>query len=81
MKWSFAAARCCVFASLPASSAPAVCRPERRHGWNQLEALCQAHPYAINYGPVRPSTPRMIGLPPDYPDPKWKPRPKDLDLD
>lgn len=52
-----------------------------RANWTAIEKLCQAHPYAINYGPVRPSTPRMIGLHPDYPDPKWKPRPKDLDLE
>jgi hypothetical protein len=47
--------------------------------WAAMEQLCAAHPYAINWGPVRPSTPRMIGLHPDYPNPKWKPRVNDLD--
>jgi hypothetical protein len=47
--------------------------------WEAMEQLCAAHPYALNWGPVRPSTPRMIGLHPDYPNPKWKPRIEDLD--
>jgi hypothetical protein len=47
--------------------------------WERMERLCQNHPYAINWSPVRPSTPRMIGLHPDYPNPKWKPPVQDLD--
>jgi len=47
--------------------------------WETMEQLCQDHPWAINWGPVRPSTPRMIGLHPDYPNPKWKPPVQDLD--
>lgn len=48
--------------------------------WAEMERVCEAHPYAINWGPVRPSTPRMIGLHPDYPNPKWKPgKAQDLD--
>lgn len=45
--------------------------------WKQIERLCEQHPYAINWGPVRPSTPRMAGLHPEYPNRKWKP--DDLD--
>jgi hypothetical protein len=41
--------------------------------WEEMERLCKENPYAINWGPVRPTTPRMIGLHPDYPNPKWKP--------
>ncbi|MCA9122732.1 MAG: DUF4838 domain-containing protein [Planctomycetaceae bacterium] len=41
--------------------------------WQEIEQLCQANPFAINWGPVRPTTPRMIGLHPDHPNPKWKP--------
>ena len=52
-----------------------------RANWSAVDKLCEAHPYAINYGPLRPKTPRMRGLHPDYPDPKRKPRPKDLDLE
>jgi len=40
--------------------------------WEAIERLCQEHPYAVNWGPVRPQTPRMLGLHPDYPNPKWK---------
>lgn len=48
--------------------------------WETMERLCQENPYAINWGPVRPTTPRMIGLHPDYPNPKWNPQQvKDLD--
>ncbi len=47
--------------------------------WERMERLCQNHPYAINWSPVRPSTPRMIGLHPDYPNPRWKPPVQDLD--
>ena len=48
--------------------------------WKEMERLCRENPYAINWGPVRPTTPRMIGLHPDYPNPKWKPN-KANDLD
>jgi hypothetical protein len=32
----------------------------------EMEQICKDHPYAINWGPVRPQTPRMTGLHPDY---------------
>lgn len=48
--------------------------------WEERERLCQEYPFAINWGPVRPTTPRMIGLHPDHPNPKWKPN-KANDLD
>jgi hypothetical protein len=38
--------------------------------WTGMEQLCVQHPYAINWGPLRPNTPRMVGLHPDHPDPK-----------
>ena len=48
--------------------------------WEEMERLCKEHPYAINWGPVHPATPRMNGLHRDYPDPKWKPnQANDLD--
>ena len=48
--------------------------------WETMERLCQSNPFAINWGPVRPSGSRMIGQHPDYPNPKWKPNEvKDLD--
>jgi hypothetical protein len=47
-----------------------------RGNWQVMERLCEEHPYAANWGPVRPQTPRMLGLHPDYPNPKWKRRPK-----
>lgn len=48
--------------------------------WENMQRLCEQNPYAINWGPVRPMTPRMLGLHPEYPNPKWKPtRVKDLD--
>lgn len=34
--------------------------------WQAIEKLCKDNPYAINWGPVRPQTPRMAGLHPDY---------------
>jgi len=40
--------------------------------WKQIERLCDEHPDAINWGPVRPQTPRMRGLHPDHPHPRWK---------
>lgn len=48
--------------------------------WEVIQRLCEEHPYAINWGPVRPSTPRMAGLHPQHPNPKWKPKPA-ADLD
>lgn len=42
--------------------------------WKAMEELAANHPYAVNWGPLRPNTPRMRGLHPDYPNPKWKPR-------
>ena len=48
--------------------------------WEAMERLCKEQPLAINWGPIRPTTPRMIGLHPDHPNPKWKPnRPNDVD--
>lgn len=54
--------------------------------WEAIQKIFDAHPYALNPGPLRPTTPRMAGLHPDYPARKWKPQPKserpqDLDLD
>jgi hypothetical protein len=43
-----------------------------KENWTQIESLFAAHPYAINVGPVRPGTPRMVGLHPDHPNPKAK---------
>ena len=49
--------------------------------WVTIEQLVAAHPYAINPGPIRPSTPRMPGMHPDYPPAKVKKkRANDLDL-
>lgn len=48
--------------------------------WEEAQRLCEQNPFAINWGPVRPTTPRMLGLHPDYPNPKWKPA-KVNDLD
>ena len=45
-----------------------------RENWQAIEQLCQQHPYAVHWGPLRPQTPRMRGLHPDYPDPRWKRR-------
>ena len=51
-----------------------------RANWKAMEKICTDNPYAINWGPVRPITPRMVGLHPDHPNPKWKPgKVKDLD--
>jgi hypothetical protein len=46
-----------------------------RQNWADIQRLCEATPYAINWGPIRPNTPRMLGLHPDYPNPKWKSTP------
>ncbi len=52
-----------------------------RENWKTIEALIAAHPYSLNWGPLRPGTPRTLGLHPDHPDPKAKrPRANDLDL-
>ncbi len=52
-----------------------------KQNWTKIETLVAAHPYAINWGPVRPTTPRMQGLHPDSPPPKAKKkRVNDLDL-
>ncbi len=54
---------------------------EVRENWAKIETLVAANPHALNWGPVRPSTPRMLGLHPDHPNPKHRQRPrKDLDL-
>lgn len=45
-----------------------------RRNWQALEALCSKYPFALNWGPLRPGTPRMLGLHPDHPNPKIKPR-------
>lgn len=54
--------------------------------WEAIQKILDAHPYALNPGPIRPTTPRMAGLHPEYPARKWNPkpmseRPEDLDLD
>lgn len=52
-----------------------------KQNWAEIEALVAAHPYAINWGPVRPTTPRMQGMHPDSAPPKVKnKRRNDLDL-
>ncbi|MCP5538809.1 MAG: DUF4838 domain-containing protein [Akkermansiaceae bacterium] len=52
-----------------------------KQNWAAIEQHVAAHPYAINWGPVRPTTPRMAGLHPDSTPPKTKkPRANDLDL-
>jgi len=47
-----------------------------RQDWEHMQRICEEHPGAINWGPVRPTTPRMLGLHPDHPNPKWKTKPK-----
>ena len=52
-----------------------------RKNWQSIEQLIAAHPYALNPGPIRPGTPRMVGLHPDHPNKKIKPqRAIELDL-
>lgn len=51
-----------------------------RQLWEQIEKHVAAHPHAINWGPVRPITPRMAGLHPDYP-PKTTKRLNPVELD
>ena len=50
-----------------------------KSNWEKLETIFEAYPYAINSGPVRPATQRMLGLHPDHPNPKWKIKPKKSD--
>jgi hypothetical protein len=47
-----------------------------RANWKSIEKIPIDHPYSINWGPVRPFSPRMLGLHPDHPDPKRKAKPK-----
>lgn len=52
-----------------------------KQNWATIEKLVADHPYSLNWGPIRPSTPRMPGLHPDFPPPKTKKkRVNDLDL-
>jgi hypothetical protein len=52
-----------------------------KQNWAVIEKLVADNPYAINWGPVRPTTPRMQGLHPDTAPPKAKPRrANDLDI-
>lgn len=52
-----------------------------KQNWATIEKLVADHPYSLNWGPIRPSTPRMPGLHPDFPPPKTKKkRTNDLDL-
>ena len=52
-----------------------------KQNWAAMEKNAADHPYSINWGPVRPTTPRMAGLHPDNPPPKVKKkRANDLDL-
>ena len=44
---------------------PAVAKRVKQN-WKAIEKHVAAHPYAINWGPVRPNTPRMAGLHPDF---------------
>jgi hypothetical protein len=41
-----------------------------RDNWEQMQRICDEHPWCINWGPVRLTTPRMLGLHPDHPNPK-----------
>ena len=52
-----------------------------KQNWIAIEKLVAGQPYAINWAPVRPITPRMQGLHPDTAPPKLKKkRTNDLDL-
>lgn len=52
-----------------------------KQNWAAMEKNAADHPYSINWGPVRPTTPRMAGLHPDNPPTKAKKkRANDLDL-
>ena len=51
-----------------------------KQNWSTIEKLVADHPYALNWGPIRPITPRMAGLHPDSAPPKTKKkRANDLD--
>jgi hypothetical protein len=51
-----------------------------RQNWSAIEKVIADHPFALNAGPVRPMTPRMLGLHPDHPPGKEKKkRTNDLD--
>jgi hypothetical protein len=55
---------------------------QARANWERIESNTQEHPYAVNWGPLRPQTPRMSLLNPDGPDPRRRPSiPEDLDLE
>lgn len=59
---------------------PAVAERVKQY-WTAMEKNAADHPYSINWGPVRPITPRGAGLHPDSPPPKpKKKRVNDLDL-
>lgn len=47
-----------------------------RKNWKAMRQISEEHPYAVNRGPLRPQTPRMAGLHPDHPNPKWKRSPQ-----
>ncbi|MBK8035711.1 MAG: hypothetical protein IPK22_01040 [Verrucomicrobiaceae bacterium] len=52
-----------------------------KQNWAALEKNAADHPYSINWGPLRPNTPRAAGLHPDGPPPRPKrKRVNDLDL-
>lgn len=52
-----------------------------KQNWKTIDELIAAQPYALNPGPIRPSTPRRPGLHPDFPPAKAKKkRANDLDL-
>jgi hypothetical protein len=52
-----------------------------RKNWETIEKLVAAHPYAVNWGPVRPGTKRTAGLDPEHPPAKTKKKDaNDLDL-
>ncbi|MBL9144616.1 MAG: DUF4838 domain-containing protein [Verrucomicrobiaceae bacterium] len=52
-----------------------------KQNWAALEKNAAAHPYSINWAPVRPMSKRTAGLHPDSPPPKpKKQRVNDLDL-
>lgn len=51
-----------------------------KENWSEAEKLVAAHPYSLNWGPLKPGSPRMQGLHPDHPPAKKKVRANDLDL-
>jgi hypothetical protein len=52
-----------------------------KQNWAAMEKNAADHPHSINWGPLRPNTPRAAGLHPDGPPPKDKrKRAYDLDL-